>query len=1108
MERERKATSRIESHWVEEGRSVAEQLVTSPSDVTRRLTEEPSFATVVESLRAGRGATIDGAWASSKSLSLAALARDAASTLVVVVPHPSDIDPLIVDLRTFGVDPIAVLPALEDRLAGREGATLSARESAGARLAVVKALLSPEPPRLVLATMAALLQPVPTPDRLAKASRTLEVGKPIDLPGLTRWLTRNGWRPCDAVELPGEFSTRGGILDLFPLDARDPLRIELFGDDVESIREFSVESQRSLRVIDRADITLLDGEDGNKDRLDDASAAHIADIVPKGAWFALLEPTELKSEGKQYLARLETPAGLFSVEASWTRLIAHPTVVITALPFASLETSCRLQVESVERFSGDVNKVREELDRTVVDEDVLLFCHNQAEIERLREVLRSSQIAKEGRLTLLEGRLARGFRWLTAHLLLLSDHELFNRAEVSRLGPRRRHQSRAIDSFLDLADGDYVVHLGHGIGIYRGMRMLDKNDQLEEHLTIEFADQVLVYVPASKIDLVQKYVGGSQTTPRLSKVGGVSWEKRKRAAQLAVRDLASELLEIQAARQARPGSAFPPDSEWQREFEAAFPWEETPDQLTSMVEIRHDMEQPRPMDRLLCGDVGYGKTELAMRAAFKAVDFGKQVALLVPTTILAQQHVRTFRARMAEFPFVIEVISRFESKGQQRAILKKAKEGAVDILIGTHRLLSADVAFQDLGLVVIDEEQRFGVEHKERLKRLREQVDVLTMSATPIPRTLHSALLGIRDISNLETPPPNRLSVETRIHRWDPTLLRHAILRELNRDGQIYFVHNRVSDIQLVAQRLLQVVPEVRIAIIHGQMSEDKIEEGMLAFLQRRADLLLATTIIESGLDIPNANTIFINEGDHHGLADMHQLRGRVGRGSNRAYCYVLVEEHKTLRPEAQRRLKAIEEYSQLGSGFQIALRDLEIRGAGNILGAEQSGHIAAVGYELYCQLLDTASRQLKKLPIRTHDDVTIELPWQAYFPANYLPAERQRIDVYRRLARSERLDDLDEFRRELVDRFGPLPQQAEHFLDLAELRLLAQIWQIESVRPNDDGFLVIHYRQRRRLETLEKLRNGSIKIVDPKSAFVFVRSEDRTAQGYARILKQLLQPN
>jgi transcription-repair coupling factor (superfamily II helicase) len=593
--------------------------------------------------------------------------------------------------------------------------------------------------------------------------------------------------------------------------------------------------------------------------------------------------------------------------------------------------------------------------------------------------------------------------------------------------------------------------------------------------------------------------------------------------QAAVLDLASEMLELQAVREAKTGFAFPPDSDWQREFDAAFPFEETPDQLTTMAELKRDMEKARPMDRLICGDVGYGKTELAMRAAFKAIDTGKQVAILVPTTVLAEQHYRTFSQRMAEYPFVVEVISRFRTGAQQRDIVKRLEEGAIDIIIGTHRIVSNDVKFKDLGLVIIDEEQRFGVEHKENLKKLRQTVDVLTMTATPIPRTLHLSLLGIRDISNLETAPQGRLAIETRIVRFDRQLVRHAIMRELNREGQIYFVHNRVHNIHDIAQQLHDIVPEARIVIGHGQMDEHALERAMVKFVTKEADILVATTIIESGLDIPNANTIFINQADNYGLADLHQLRGRVGRYKHRAYAYLLLDANRDITPNATRRLKAIEEFTELGAGFKIAMRDLEIRGAGNILGTQQSGHIAAVGYELYCSLLENAVRSLKNMPVKKHLEVTIDLPWQAVLPRDYVPGQKLKIEVYRRLSRIQRFDRLADFRQELRDRYGPIPTPVEWLLRLAELRILAHHWQIAGIHlegkwEHSQGAavpqaitavgpvdLVLEYTQPKKVERLAQRADGRLRIADAQSAYFRLHAEEYEPLALYAAVKYLL---
>ncbi len=1066
--------------------------------LAERLHGEPGFAAVVAELRRGHSGTIDGTWGSSKALALAALLRAEPKLLVVAVPQDSDAEALAEDLRAFAAVAPLMLPALD--IAGPEAARRKDADAFGRRLAACKSLAGLAPPKVLFASVAALLQKAPSLGRVAANTRRVAKGAELPRAELQDWLAAHGWQQRDAVEVPGEYSVRGGIVDVYPADAADPFRIEFFGDDVESIRAFAIDSQRSLQELPELELTALGAEEVAAAPADDV---HVASYFPAGTWVVLAEPIEFREQGLQFRTRLgSAAAGLFDVEECWAALTKFPSVAMAALPFGSVEQTCTLHVESVERFSGDLGKLKEELDKLAPNDTVVACCQSVGEAKRVRELLGGCRTDLAGRLRIEVHRIAAGFRWVAAGMLVLSDHELFRRGENRPTATtRKRFAGKAIDSFLELRDGDFVVHLGHGIGRFRGMRMLEKHGQLEEHLGLEFADQTTVYVPASKIGLVQRYVGSSAAPPRLSKIGGTAWEKRKSAAKAAVRDLACELIDLQARREIQAGIAYPQDSEWQREFEASFPHEETPDQLSALADIRKDMESTRPMDRLLCGDVGFGKTEVAVRAAFKAADAGKQVAVLVPTTVLAQQHGRSFRERLASFPFRVEVLSRFQTKAEQKQIVADTAKGAVDILIGTHRLLSADVAFQDLGLVVIDEEQRFGVEPKERLKQLRAQVDVLTLTATPIPRTLHQSLVGIRDISNLETPPEERFAVESRVSRFDEGVIRHALVRELNRGGQAYFVHNRVKDILVVRQKLQRIVPEARITVMHGQMSEDGIERAMLEFLEKRCDVLLATTIIESGLDVPNANTIFINDGEKYGLADLHQLRGRVGRSKVRAYCYVLVDEHKTLQPEAQRRLKAIEEFAHLGAGFQIALRDLEIRGAGNILGSQQSGHIAEVGYELYCELLEAAVRTLKRLPVRSSLDITVELPWEAYFPGEWLPGERFRIDAYRRLGRVENLEQLAEFRAELQDRFGPPPPPAANLLDVAKLRTLALAWQCETIRPDDKGFLVFKFRNPRKLRVLSQRFPGEIRAVDDLTAYVPLLNPQR---GNALALRDL----
>jgi transcription-repair coupling factor (superfamily II helicase) len=1122
------------------------------TDLTHLVQTLEGFEPLVESLKQGHGATIDGAWGSSAALATAALVGSAPSTVVVVIAHPRDLDGWAGDLASFaGIRPL-VFPAWDNRPGEEQGVD----EVAIQRLRLLKQLESEEPPRLVLTTMQALMQPVPDRAALAASRRLLRTGETHELEELTAWLVDHGYQHTEAVDLPGEFSRRGGILDVFPPDAEAPSRLEFFGDEIESIRQFSPQTQRSLGPQPSAELTAVSDSSPKNGAKGPAATGHLCDYLPPSAWTVLVETEDLHEQGKHYLDRVADPTGLFSVDGAFRQLLRFPSVKVAALPSPTVEAACHLRVESVERFSGDVARVRDELDSVAPNDTVLIACHNEAECKRLGEVLAAGQLAASGRLRLLTGHVRAGFRLLGVQsaergaqsagpgthemdvealraprsalqrsdgVVVLGGQELFHREEVRQVQPRRRLESRAIDSFLDLAEGDLVVHVSHGIARYRGMQILDKSaangkksakGHAEEHLILEFRDGVRVYVPASKIDLVQKYVGGGKTEPELSKFGGTAWQNRKARVQEAVLDLASDMIQLQALREAQPGSALPPDTEWQAEFEASFPYQETPDQLTTLAEIKSDLERPRPMDRLVCGDVGYGKTELAIRAAFKAIDNGHQVAVLVPTTVLAEQHFRTFSSRLAEYPFVVECLSRFRSPAEQRRIVERLAKGGIDVIIGTHRLVSADVKFKDLGLVIIDEEQRFGVDHKERLKRLRQQVDVLTLTATPIPRTLHLSLLGIRDISNLETPPPDRLAIETRIARFDPELIRHAILRELNREGQVYFVHNRVYNIQDVADRLKKIVPEARLAVVHGQMSEHELEQGMLRFVRREADVLVATTIIESGLDIPNANTIFLNEADNYGLADLHQLRGRVGRYKHRAYAYLLVSGDRQVTPNAARRLKAIEEFTELGAGFKIALRDLEIRGAGNILGTQQSGHIAAVGYEMYCQLLENAVRSLKNQPLRTPLEVNVDLLWPAYLPRDYVAGQRLRIEAYRRLARVRKLERLDDFRQELRDRYGPLPEPAEWLLRLAELRLLASRWQVATIhleKPPETSAgpfdVVLGYRNPRRIQALAERSNGRLRVVDADSAYFRLRGKETEPLELYRTLKDLLRP-
>jgi len=1050
------------------------------TELVSRLEGDARVRRLVERLATGRGAAAGGLWGSSVAILLAAIARHAPSTLLVIVASDEGAEELAEDLRLFSDADPALFPAWETAPGEAQFPGLAHSQ----RMAVLRQLgrsHGAEGPRLVVASAHALLQPVPAPAVLARGTRTLRVGDRQPIEELAEWLVGRGLARVPAVEGAGQFSVRGGIVDVFALSTSRPTRIEFFGDEVESIRAFDVETQRSTEALPSCEIVAVSGRE--LAQADAAPARSLVECLPARSWLVLHEPLEVQERAEQAAEQLgpdERLLGFDSVMAAAARL---PTLHTYALHVGSEEGAEEFEVHSTQVFDGGMEGICAGLERLArANRPVVVFCTSEGERQRLQELLREAHFARADALEYREGFLSKGFEFSRLCFACIGHHEIFKRYAQRRRQPRRR--TAPIGSLLDLERGDYVVHVAHGVARFRGMERLARRGELEDFLTLEFADNVLLYVPAAKIRLVQKYVGPWRARPGLSKLGGTQWASRKAAARSAVRDLAQDLLRMQAIRARMPGIAYPPDEPMVDEFERAFIYPETPDQLRANEEIKADMEQSRPMDRLLCGDVGYGKTELAMRAAFKAVVGGKQVAVLVPTTVLAQQHYRTFCERFADYPVVVEVLSRFRTPAEQREVLERTARGVVDILIGTHRLLSADVRFRDLGLLVVDEEQRFGVEHKERLKRFRATVDVLTMTATPIPRTLHMALLGIRDISALDTPPQDRLAIHTRVCRPSPRLIREAILREMARDGQVFFVHNRVHNIEAVARYLRQLVPEARFLVAHGQMNEHLLEERMTRFVNGEADVLVSTTIIESGLDIPRANTLFVNRADQYGLADLHQLRGRVGRYKHRAYAYFLVPPDSPLTKSALQRLKAIEEFDELGAGFRIAMRDLEIRGAGNVLGAEQSGHIAAIGYELYCQLLEATVKELRGEPVVEHVDVEVDIGLNAFLPHDYVPDDAQRMQIYRKLARAASMAEVAEVAEEMADRFGPLPEPARKLLARHELRIHLGPFKITSVARRK-GYLLVRYLDRARLAERFAPLGRQVRVLDDTTAHV-----------------------
>ncbi len=1062
-------------------------------DIVDQLTNHSALIQAAEALQRDNRLSIEGVWLGALPPLVAAWTNHSKQPLLVIVSHLAEAESVAGELSDLTRQSIDLFPP------GSEDSELESltHQETAQRLHVLSRLFqygiksakqeksqanadAPDGksadllPPIVVTTLPSIQQSVPSPHSLDSDKKLIKVGGRVDLTELKKWLVKSGYHATGSVQLAGEFAIRGGILDIFPPDETLPVRVELFDDEVESLRSFDVATQRSIES--RKSLQLLAANGSVK------QDGTILDYLPAGTQVLIHEPHSVQAASEAFLHRVPFPERFRAPATIFKDLATRPMVTTTQIAVDGYTGELtRLPLGNVERVGGDLDRLAADIDACVGERPVIVVALNEGERERLTDLLSSAKATIEKRLWIVISQLQHGFEILPDGPFVLTAGQLLRRSHVRRV--TKRTASKPIDNFLDLRPGDLVVHLSHGIGVYRGTELLEKNGQRFEHLVLEFDGGTKLFVPSSKIELVQRYVGGTKSRPKLAKIGGVAWAKQKKAAERAVQDMAVELLELQARRQSQPGITFAADSVWQNQFDASFSYVETPDQLRAIDAVKRDMSNSRPMDRLICGDVGFGKTEVAMRAAFKAIDSGYQVAVLVPTTVLAEQHYKTFRERMAEFPFDIEKLSRFATTAEQNRTLEGIRTGRVDIVVGTHRLASKDLQFYNLGLLIIDEEQRFGVEIKERLKHLKSNVDVLTLSATPIPRTLHMSLVGVRDISNLETAPEDRLSVETRTIRFDENVIRNAILRELNRDGQIYFVHNRVSDIEEVAFKIQQMVPDARIIIGHGQMAEGQLEQVMIDFIEHRYDILLATTIIESGLDIPNANTIFIDEAYRYGLAELHQLRGRVGRYKHQAYCYLLVERHKHLSPDAARRLHAIEEYSQIGAGFGIAMRDLEIRGAGNLLGTQQSGHIAAIGYELYCQMLGNAVRHLTHQQPKMTVDVDIDLPVDAFLPPTYVPELRQRIDIYRRLSRIEDVRQLDDLREELADRFGQLPDSVHRLLQLAELRIDAALWFVKSLQ-TEDNYLVMTYANRARIEHLAKLHDRRLRIVDQQKAY------------------------
>jgi transcription-repair coupling factor (superfamily II helicase) len=1016
----------------------------------------PAFARVAEVARATNAdAWIHGLWGASRCLFAAELARSLGRTLLFVTPTIEAAETTLGDMESFyDANTLHLFPPREYL---PPSDALPADQSVSDRLLTLRALLQIDgEPLAVIAPIRSLLQYLPERQMMAPSLMSLNVGDVISLEELSAELVDRGYRRQSIVETRGEFSIKGGIVDLFPICAEDPFRLEFFGDDIESIRMFDAVTQRSFEKVGRMEFMP-------RNRWLDAPASSgekitLLDYLPADAVVAWDEPLQIEIEAsKERVASMseashEETAALDNILTSNQR----STFCLSRLDQSSesfmASDRVRVQCRSLEPLAMDLSGFIEQLATWIKDKfRAIIVCNNEGESRRLMELLQDAGLDphfsprpdERRQLLVTLGRLRNGFALDDVGLLVASDQEIFRR--YSRRRQRKKFRGGApIADLADIRIGDYVVHIDHGIGIYRGLRYL--SEQQSDFLVLEYQGGDKLYVPVNMMHLVQKYVASDEHPPKIYKLGGTAWFRVQERVRRAIRDMAGELLELYAARQVLPGIEASPDTEWQAEFEDAFLYRETDDQLSAIDDVKRDMEQKCPMDRLICGDVGYGKTEVALRAAFKCVMDARQVAMLVPTTILAQQHYTTFRERLADYPVRVEMLSRFKTSAEQKKILAAVAEGNVDIIIGTHRLVQNDVTFKDLGLVIVDEEQRFGVAHKERLKKLRKLVDVLTLTATPIPRTLHMALTGARDMSVINTAPEERLSVITVVAEFSEKLIREAILREIAREGQVFFVHNRVQSIRRMAGFVNRLVPEARIGIAHGQMPERELQETMERFLERELDVLMCTTIIESGLDIPNVNTMLINRSDRFGLADLYQLRGRVGRYKRRAYAYLLIPGRRALTEVAQKRLRAIEEFSELGSGFKIALRDLEIRGAGNILGAEQHGDISAVGFEFYCQLLEEAVAELKgekpeKLLLPTAD-----FKLDSFIPDGYVASPAQKLALYKKIGLARTEEEIARVMDEMRDRYGPVPEETENLVDIARLRVAGAMAGLEFI--------------------------------------------------------------
>ena len=1019
---------------------------------------------------------------SSRTLAAAAVRSLTGRPVLYITPDEERADAALADLKVFLKEPVLHLP---DHSAVPYEAKTPYSETAASRLETLSQLARHRD-GVVVATINSLVEKVPSPERIQEALIPLKRGQDIDVDAVLAKLTYLGYNRCAAVEEVGDYALRGGILDVYSLGGTYPVRIEVDYDEVTSLREFDVHTQRSVRALDEAVIypryeilltqerideavlAFSDIDSGAGRQLEEAFETDVHPLgiermagmlgqdlgsllryLPDSTVVMLEEPglvhgraeslwdavQEAHEQIKQDFPLVSPPHELFVDPAEVAReLGSRAQIHISDLtPESSGASNVQVKTRPPQTFGRKIDLWRDYLtDLKKKHLEVVIFCDNEGQLLRLRELLIDEGIQVGLRIGVLSG----GFIWEELSFAVLTDHEFFGRSR--RTARSKRFKSGfGLKELRTLKPGSYVVHVEHGIGMYTGLTRLDVNGHMTDVLQMVYAGGDKLYVPVDQLDLITRYSSQEDKKPALSRMGGTGWNKAKTKAKKAIQEMAGELLRNYALRKAHTGHAFGRDTVWQRELEGSFPYDDTPDQAAAVANVKKDMESGSPMDRLVCGDVGYGKTEVAVRAAFKAVMDGKQVAILVPTTILAEQHYLTFSERFEDFPVKVGMISRFKTTAERKQLKLDIASGRVDVAIGTHAILANDVKFKQLGLIVIDEEQRFGVAHKERLRNLKTSVDVLTLTATPIPRTLNLSLLGARDITVINTAPQGRMPVQTEISDFDRDLIREALLRETDRGGQSFFVHNRVESIQTMGLYLRKLVPQLRVGVAHGQMTPKKLEDVMMRFINKEYDVLVATMIIENGLDIPSVNTMIVNRSDAFGLSQLYQLRGRVGRSTQKAYCYFMVPADKALTETAMKRLRAIAEFDELGSGFALAMRDLEIRGSGNILGREQHGHLVTIGFELYCRMLDEAVRELKGLPAEDRPEPRLSSDVDAYLPDEYVSEPDEKVAFYKRLADARELKDVQFLQVELRDRFGQLKPAAQGLFDLRRARVM-----------------------------------------------------------------------